>query len=214
MKKKKSYHHGDLKQSLLNATVDLIAERQRPEFTLREIAAALDVTHAAAYHHFRDKEALLALIADQGYEALDAMLSQSAQSEGGLLAELFALGAAYLKFALEHPAHFRVMFDPKFGDPQRYPSVYQRSQTTRTLLGDLLCEAQRKELLAQNDPAELIAVTWAALHGLAVLTLDGHFDHMNPTEDVDAFFRRVFQYVILGAATDQGSTALQSAFSS
>lgn len=209
-KKKKPYHHGNLRQSLVNTAVELIARRQHSEFTLRELAKQLGVTHAATYHHFKDKEELLAVVAQEGYMLLTECLTKSAQqAPDNALARMRAMGIAYLRFALDNQAHFRVMFGHKFGDLSLYPAIRDASIGCQNLMIALLQEGQKQGFYVEHDVAELIAIQWSSIHGLAVLTLNGHFDHMVPREDLEGFFARVLQHLMHGTATPAGVSQFQ-----
>ncbi len=211
-KKKKPYHHGNLRQSLVQTAVDLISERQHSEFTLRELAKRLGVTHAATYHHFKDKEELLAVVAKQGYTLLGNCLKQNvAEASPDAVSRMRAMGIAYLRFALDNQAHFRVMFSHKFGDLSRYPEIRETSLESKNLMLSIIQEGQQQGLYIEAEPTELIALQWASLHGLALLTLNGHFDHMDPGEDLDAFFARTHQHLIQGTATPKGIALFRTA---
>src|SRR4051794_27635084 len=109
----KPYHHGDLQRALVDAAVALLAEGGAAAVTLREVARRAGVTHAAPYRHFADKAALLAAVAEEGFRALhDAVARAGAEAPDDPLARLAASGQAYLRFAMSHPAHYRVMFGP------------------------------------------------------------------------------------------------------
>src|SRR5689334_25241030 len=98
------YHHGDLRRAILSAALDVIATDGPTALSLRDLARRAGVSHAAPAHHFKDKAGLLTAIAIDGYERLAVAL------EAG--SSLLELGAAYVRFALDHPAHFEVMFSP------------------------------------------------------------------------------------------------------
>ena len=120
------YHHGDLRKALVQATRALIAEQGPDSFTLREVARQVGVNHRAAYRHFEDKRALLAAVAQEGYEAmlvqtqaaLDA-LPPSASAEQRLVTVL----CEYVEFSLAHPAEYRVMTGPRLNLDNRFPAL-------------------------------------------------------------------------------------------
>lgn len=199
----------------MDTAVELIAQRKHSDFTLRELAKHLDVTHAATYHHFRDKEDLLAVVAQQGYASLNAQLKDAltrqvhGASECNAILKLHAVGIAYLRFALENQAHFRVMFGRKFGDLSLFPEIHQVSQTSRDLLLSILQQAQQEGYYVDADLSELLALQWASLHGLALLTINGHFDHLDPETSLQSFFTRVLQHLLCGVATPDGAALFQ-----
>src|SRR5208283_6146894 len=111
MPKRRSYHHGNLKQALLEASLDLIRKAGPGAFTLREVARRAGVSHNAPYRHFRDKEELLAALAAEGFDRLTAAMTKAAESASGALDRFRMSGRGYVEFALRHPQHFAVMFE-------------------------------------------------------------------------------------------------------
>jgi AcrR family transcriptional regulator len=102
----RSYHHGDLRRAVLDAAIDVIATEGPGAVSLRDLARRAGVSHAAPAHHFIDKAGLLTAVAVEGYELLADSLAASDPSS------LRELGVRYVRFAVEHPAHFAVMFSP------------------------------------------------------------------------------------------------------
>ncbi|MFY7855906.1 MAG: TetR/AcrR family transcriptional regulator [Rubrivivax sp.] len=174
---REAYHHGDLRQSLIDATEALLAERGPEGFSLREVARRSGVSPAAPAHHFGDKEGLLAAVAALGFEGLSAELAASRHQAGEDPArQLLQQGVGYVRFALQHPGRFRLMFAGAFQRPHEALQREGRAafaaleQGVRGLLGvapDLpLDEAQQRVTLS----------VWAVVHGLAHLALAGQLD--------------------------------------
>jgi AcrR family transcriptional regulator len=107
--KQRPYHHGNLKQELLNTALTLISESGPQGFTLREVARRAGVSHNAPYRHFRDKDDLLAAVAAEGFARLTSAMKRSAARGKTPLERLRLCGRGYIQFAL--PQHFLVMFD-------------------------------------------------------------------------------------------------------
>src|SRR5271163_1488355 len=105
-----SYHHGDLKRALTSAALSLVAERGPKGFTLTEAARRAGVSAAAPYRHFADKAHLLATVAEQGFLELHTALTAAADAESEPVSKLVAIGRAYVRWAVTHPDHYRVMF--------------------------------------------------------------------------------------------------------
>jgi AcrR family transcriptional regulator len=119
------YHHGNLPQALRDAALALINEAGADALTLRGAAKRAGVSQAAPYRHFRNKEALLAAVAEEGFRAMaEAMGRRAAPHRADPAGRLRALGRAYVEFATRHPAHFRVMFG-------RVPSIAPRIPVSR-----------------------------------------------------------------------------------
>ena len=106
----KSYHHGDLRAALLRASLDLMREQGDHEFTLREVARRVGVSHAAPFRHFCDKDALLAAIAEEGLIRLTACLNAAAAKDWESSRRLRNAFVAYVEFSLDAPEQFGVMF--------------------------------------------------------------------------------------------------------
>jgi AcrR family transcriptional regulator len=159
-----SYHHGDLRRALIEAALGLLAREGTGALGLREVARAVGVSASAPYRHFRNREALLTAVAREGFLQFDAALNEAA---AGLPASehLAAMGRAYVRFALDHPALFRLMFSPDvpFGaDPEL-------RRAADAAFGSLA------HLAAQADPEEPRATAlaaWSLVHGLSHLLLD------------------------------------------
>ncbi|MGI9164285.1 MAG: TetR/AcrR family transcriptional regulator [Mycobacterium sp.] len=103
-------HHGDLRRALISAALDLIAESDADELTLRAVARRAGVSSAAPYHHFVDKNALLAAVARDGFESLGEVQLEVLASPGSPREQLERLVGGYVLFALRHPTHYRLMF--------------------------------------------------------------------------------------------------------
>src|SRR5205809_439421 len=114
MSARASYHHGDLRRTLIDASLALVEEEGIGALSLREVARKAGVTHNAPYHHFPDRGALLAAIAEEGFGRLaQETAAARAAVPDDPLARLTACGQAYVRFAIASPAHFRVMFRPE-----------------------------------------------------------------------------------------------------
>ena len=171
MKTKRAYHHGNLKQALLDASVELIRTVGADGFTLREVARRAGVSHNAPYRHFRDKGELLAAVAVEGYERLrESMVTHS--ESGTTPEERFRLcGRGFLDFALRYPEHFKVIFD----NPQRYeyPEAREAGERTFGALVGRVKECQAAGVLPQEDARTLALIYLAAVQGTAKLAVTG-----------------------------------------
>ena len=167
---KATYHHGDLRQSLLDATLALLAEGQEP--SLRAVARRAGVSPMAPYRHYPDKDALLTAVALRGIEALHRAVSEAdaaAPAGGGLLAQ----GQAYVRYAADHPVLFRLMFGP--ARPHAGGAICTASETVRqVMLHRLAIEAP------DRFSPELAVGCWALIHGLALLVIDGLLAETDP----------------------------------
>ena len=154
------YHHGHLRPALLTAAVETIGEVGPVAVSLREVARRAGVTHAAAAYHFGDKAGLLTAVAVEGYRLLGEDLG-AARSHGSFL----DVGVAYVRFAVDHRAHFEVMYRPELYHTDDAGVLEARAATARLLYGS-------------DNPGtgELAAgvAAWSLVHGLATLWLNGN----------------------------------------
>ncbi len=172
---KRGYHHGNLRQALVEAALTLIAEKGPQGFTLSEAAKAADVTPAAVYRHFAGRDDLLAEVARQGFDIFAALL-EYAYDEGRPtpLAAFEATGRAYLAFARKYPGHYQAMFESGL-QPGQHPdlaSVSSKARATMDRAADQLSQALPVE---RRPPASMISAhVWAVSHGVVELFLRGN----------------------------------------
>jgi len=163
-----SWHHGDLKRALVEAALATLRERGGEAVSLREVARRVGVSAAAPYHHFASREALLGAVAAWGIEAMGrAMAEAQAAAPDGPEDQLVAVGMGYLLFALREPAVFRAMMRPGQARGRAPPPGGPAERLHRAL------SRLREERGGGRDPAIEAHLCWAAVHGLAVLALDG-----------------------------------------
>jgi AcrR family transcriptional regulator len=171
---RRGYHHGNLKDALVEAARALVAERGVTGFTLAEAAKLAGVTAAAPYRHFNDRNALLGELALRGFDAFGARLRE-AWSDGrpDPVAALWRMGAAYLDFARQEPGLYAAMF----GDARVLSEPAAIASGTAAV--DSLRNAARAVLAFRGaqggDERRLGAQIWAASHGVASLANAGHF---------------------------------------
>jgi AcrR family transcriptional regulator len=158
---KRAYHHGDLSASALRAAAQLLETKGIEGLTLRSLARQLKVSHSAPYRHFADRETLLAALAEEGY----AMLGR-AQREAAVAHGLRGMGEAYVRFALQHPQRFRLMFGGQLRIAKHAALREVATQTFERLSGALA--ARVAEARGARDSS---IAAWALVHGLAQLLL-------------------------------------------
>lgn len=172
-----SYHHGDLKRALTDAALSLVADRGPKGFSLTEAARRAGVSAAAPYRHFADKADLLATVAEQGFLDLHAALTAAASRSLDPAAELVGLGRAYVRWALTHPDHYRIMFGAQTSKAD-HPSLAIASSHA---FGDLLAAISRGQaagMMSGRKPREVAGPLWSLVHGIAVLAIDGEFGNV------------------------------------
>jgi AcrR family transcriptional regulator len=173
-----SYHHGDLRRVVLDAAVAQVAVSGASHLSLREIARRAGVSHAAPGYHFGDKSGLFTAIAVEGYQLLTERTGPLAGREDGLL----EAGIAYVRFAIEHPGHFEVMFRPEL-QRRDDPDLAQARDASFAVL--YLCARHGTHAADDADVSALVVAAWSAVHGFATLWLTANLgDHIG--DDLDA----------------------------
>ena len=172
------YHHGDLKEALIEATEAILLEKGIAGLTLRAVARRVGVSPSAPAHHFGDAAGLLSEVAARGFEEFRRTL-QEADARGGAdpAARLRELGTAYVAFALKHPARVRLMFQRDMCNPDN-ERLKAAADGAFAVLEDgvrAFCSIPPGEPLEPDAQGVLLAA-WSMVHGFAVLALDGAFD--------------------------------------
>lgn len=160
------YHHGDLRQTVLAAAVEAITESGPAALSLRDLARRAGVSHAAPAHHFGDKAGLLTALAAQGYDLLADALTAAQERTG----EFLEVGVAYVRFAVEHRAHFEVMFRPDLYHADDPAVLASKARTGEALYGGVGTVPGGRT--GPDDAAAGVAA-WSLVHGFATLWLNG-----------------------------------------
>jgi len=166
----RGYHHGNLKEALVRAALDLIAEKGPAGFTFAEAARAAGVSPAAPYRHFRDRDDLLVEVARRGFDLFaDALRQAWADGRPNSMAALERTGRAYLQFARSEPAHYAAMFDANVS----HAASPELTQASDRAFGVLREAAERlvAEMPAKGRPPALMVAlhVWSLAHGIASL---------------------------------------------
>lgn len=165
----------DIARQAIEATVTLLETREPSRITMADVAAAVGCRAPALYNHFRNKEALMRAVHDEGFRRLYAgKLAVAARTEGDALARLREGGRAYVAFALDNPALYRLMFSLTAEDGA--PDNAFRTDVGADALGFLtesIQAVQREGYLAGRDPERFAFLLWSTVHGAAILALGG-----------------------------------------
>lgn len=161
-----SYHHGDLKAVILAEAASLVAERGADGISLRELARVAGVSHAAPAHHFTDRRGLFTALAAEGWRKLAAALSETGP-------EFIDAALAYVRFALDHPGHYAVMFDRALVDPDNAElKAAQDAAGAELRQGVGTLDDPR----AAHDPQAAALAAWSLVHGFSLLWLNKAID--------------------------------------
>jgi AcrR family transcriptional regulator len=171
-KRSGTYHHGDLRRVLLETAVRVIDADGLAALSLHALATRAGVSSGAPYHHFESREQLLVAIADQGFELLTAEMKRAASdAPSDAASQLYALGLGYIRFALNHRGHFRVMFRPEL-QANLAPSTAPGGGAF-TMLQDTVLRCQAEGVAPGGDPTPLVLIAWSCVHGASALWIDG-----------------------------------------
>jgi AcrR family transcriptional regulator len=171
---RRGYHHGNLREALIRAALELISEKGPAGFTFAEAARQAGVSPAAPYRHFRDREALVVDVAQRGFELFEAALDNAwDQGRPTPLAALERLGRAYLQFARSKPAHYAAMFEAGMALDAN-PELRRASDLAFAILRNA-CEAVTAAAPANKRPPALMMALhiWSLAHGIVALFARG-----------------------------------------
>lgn len=169
--KKPSYHHGDLRRALVEETISVLEADGAADFSLRDLARRLGVSHGAPSHHFKDKAALMDAIATEGFRGLADALVEAQSLPVSPAERLAASGVAYVKFAVSHRAHVRTMFGKSPSDQPSEACVAESVRAYATLVS--LTRDALGPGASEADVRTVTFASWSSVHGLALLWLEG-----------------------------------------
>ena len=175
---KDTYHHGDLKNALIKAGIDILSKEGTSGLSLRKAARQAGVSHAAPYAHFDDKQALVAAIAAQGYRLLYEQITGVVRAyPDDPLSQLVEAAWAYVHFAQDDPAHFKITFSGFVENEANYPELVEMTHKSFEGVKQIVERCQSAGFLDQG-PSDVAAVgVWSQVHGLASLMLAGQISH-------------------------------------
>ena len=178
MPKKKAYHHGDLKNALIKAGVEILAKDGVSGLSLRKVASKVGVSHAAPYSHFVDKQALIAAISTEGFRQLYERVNAVAEEyKAKPSRQLVEVAWAYVQFALDDRDRFKVMFSGVLEKEKEYPEFVAESQRNFQLV-KMIVEANQAAGMLRSGLSDLAALSaWGIVHGFVMLLLEGQIPH-------------------------------------
>jgi AcrR family transcriptional regulator len=190
------YHHGNLREVLLEKAAEAIEEDGIAGLSLRAVARRAGVSHGAPAHHFSDKAGLLTALATRAMDHFRATLSEAAREAGDSAREqLRAIGMAYVGFAAEQPALFRIITRSELirRDAPEFSASYQ---STIDMVKGAVIAAQREGWGRNRDPMALVITAWSIAHGLATLWLDGVLEDRVGPVHLEAVAAQVFDVLM------------------
>ena len=189
------YHHGDLRRALIDAASRVLEAEGPSALSLRAVAREAGVSPAAPYHHFKDKTELLEAVAHEGWDMLDAALAAAKAAAASPAEAMNDLGVAYVCFARDNPALYRVMYDTA-RDKEALPyDVKESEDSAYCKVRDTMVEAGANPDEGQDIELATVAA-WCSAHGLAEMAGFKQFDHLKDACGGErAFFKAIFQHM-------------------
>lgn len=209
---RRTYHHGDLRTALLGATLAIVRRDGPGAVTLRDVAKRAGVSEAAPYHHFESKSHLLLAAAAEGYAALAARLGAARAIEGTARAQLVAMGAAYVRFALDEPGYFRLLFGAHVVELVEHPAATATKQAGRAAAMHLRdgVSAFIAESRTRVDALDLERLLWSQIHGLAWLVLEQELRPAPSHDEAVALAATGIEHLLAGIAPARPSRSRTS----
>jgi AcrR family transcriptional regulator len=197
--KRSRYHHGSLREALLRSVERIIKKRGVAFVSLREVARDAHVSHSAPAHHFANKAGLLTAFATAGFEKLASVVESEVRAVGAETGPdlLEAIGRAYVRFAIEHPEHFGVMFRSEILDTSS-PEFAAAADKSWTLLSSTVKRCAIEGYARGVDVESITAAAWAVAHGLATLWIGGRLPARIEERDPERVAGRVLRTFVDG----------------
>jgi AcrR family transcriptional regulator len=176
--KSKNYHHGDLKNALIKAGVEILAKEGIGKLSLRKVALKASVSHTAPYSHFSDKQSLIAAISTEGFQRLSKALDSAIKPHAGNPKKQLIEGAqAYVKFALANKDIFKIMFSSALEKEKEYPAFVEVSQKTFHQVVEIVEACQEAGIIKSGEADVLAVIIWGQVHGIIALAIEGQISH-------------------------------------
>lgn len=196
---KTSYHHGDLRAALLEAALEIITEHGPQKLTIREVARKACVSHTAPYRHFANKDDLIVAVVKQGFELMSqTMLDKKNAAEPDPISQFAASGTAYVDFALQHPAYYRVMYS---GDLLTSTGQHTLQHTSAETFAELVSDVktcQELGIIRPGNPALQALSLLCTIHGFVTMVIDNRVSSLMgedyPVDEIrDVILAAIFQ---------------------
>ena len=192
----KPYHHGDLRRALLDEALRTIQTGGVEQLTLRTVGERLGVSRSALYRHFADKQSLLATVGKEGFRELRQTIADAWEQNGRGHAGFDAMGKAYVRFAVENPSHYRVMFGGFIESARKDDHFVAEAKAAFQVLVDALVEQQNAGDIRRDEPVLMARFVWALVHGAAMLIIDGQLAEAAQKESLEHYlFERLYESI-------------------
>lgn len=199
--KKAGYHHGDLKEALTCAARQLIEEKGPEGFSMAEACRMAGVSTAAPYRHFEDRDALVNAVAAIGFQTLSDVTKRERDAHpAGTVASIVAMGQAYVRFAEDEPAVFRLMFASHKGEDAFHENIHTQGDICFNVLLSAVNAFREEQGLSTRKTLDIALPLWTIVHGTACLQIDRDFDKVAPGTDPYDLVRIATEGFLAGVA--------------
>lgn len=195
---KTAYHHGDLRNALLDAAASAARDVGAESLSMRDVARRVGVSHTAAYKHFADKDDLLRGLAVRAFGVLADDLKVAV---GDSARSLEDIGAAYMRFAMEHAAVFRFMFQRSLCMPEgQYDPLEHAGRASQQVLRDHVALLQKSGVLGPGDVDEMALSVWSQVHGITTIVMETPVFKTASSEMAEGLVRQGVRSLVAGIA--------------
>jgi AcrR family transcriptional regulator len=194
------YHHGNLKDSLIEEALEMIEKDGISSITLRELTKKLGTSRSAVYRHYSSKDDLIKAVIQAGFDKLDATVHPMLLGDGNILDKLYKMGKAYMTFAIQNPNLYRTIFGNEIQKERNESCDINDAKDApgfHALVG-LITQAQELALVKKDDAFMQSTVIWSMMHGISNLLIDGH---LHIQENIDELYELTFKTLLRGIAT-------------
>ena len=194
---KHDYHHGNLKEDFITIAMDFIAKEDVEKLTLKVLSDATGTSRSAIYKHFKNKDALIETIIENGFDKFDAETTQYLHDKSKALIDKFYLtGKLYVEFARNNPNLYRLLFGKKYAHiREEILSIKDEDCSGFAALQKTVEDGQKQGVLKKEDSYKQAIIIWATMHGISSLIIDGFMD----VEDVyEEMYDTLFETLLTG----------------
>ena len=172
-----NYHHGDVKNAIISAGIDIITEQGVQNLSIRNAAKRIGVSHTAPYRHFKNKEELLVAIAIKGFDILDQHIEKTLSNDGSSdSSALEDMGRAYIQFAVSNSNYYRIMFGDHIRNKTDFPEFFSAYDRSFRKLIQVIEDSGSKHGSDKTDLEVTAVAVWSLLHGYCLLIMDNEKD--------------------------------------
>ncbi|WCL48482.1 TetR/AcrR family transcriptional regulator [Leptospira sp. GIMC2001] len=189
----------NVREALIQAGAELLKSTSLEEISLRKVATLAGVSHVATYHHFENKNALFSAMAEIGFQKyFDTFQKELARTNQDFIGRYQALGWTYFQFIMDNQQFARIMFGGLGKNAKRNPTLSAVSRRTYRQLHEIIRLGQKTGHLKQGKTREKTLASWAMIHGIAMLFLEGRLQMKNNKEEMEKFIHSVTEYTYIG----------------